>query len=120
MEEVFLGQTKLPTPVLNLKNNSCRYSNAYKHLSLEHASNAEAKVNQHSALYHPSPPPHMGPKVQQLIRAQRLHQVLSRTKPQALDNNRHLISVGHHCTVPANREDGQSKHITVIGTQDTG
>ena len=56
IEEVFLGQTKLPTPALNLKNNSYRYSNIHTHLSLEHAFNTEAKVNHHSALYNPSPP----------------------------------------------------------------
>lgn len=75
--------------------------------------NAEVKVSQHSALYHPSPPPHMGPKVQQLIRAQRLHQVLGGAKPQALDNNRHLVSVGHHCTVPSNRRMVTASTITV-------
>ena len=44
IEEVFLGQTKLPTPALNLKNNSYRYNNIHKHLSLAHAFNTEAKV----------------------------------------------------------------------------
>ena len=101
IEEVFLRQTKLPTPALNLKNNSYRYSNIHTHLSLEHAFNTEAKVNQHSALYHLSPPPHMDLKVQQLIGAQRLHQVLSCPKPKALDKNRDLISVGHHCIIPS-------------------
>jgi len=38
----------------------------------------------------------MGPEIQQLIHAKRFDQVLSCPEPQALDNNRNLVSVGHH------------------------
>lgn len=50
----------------------------------------------------------MGPKVQQLIGAQWLHQVLGCPKPQALDNNRDLVSVGHH-------DDGDVAQVLVPG-----
>lgn len=38
----------------------------------------------------------MGPEVQQLVHAQWLDQVLGCPETQALDNNRDLVSVGHH------------------------
>lgn len=38
----------------------------------------------------------MGPEIQQLIHAKRLDQVLRCPEPQALDNNRNLVSIGHH------------------------
>lgn len=77
-------------------------------------------MNQHSPLYHPPSPPHMGPEVQQLVHAQWLDQVLGRPETQALDNNRDLVSVGHHCIIRIKDEDGHYNNPTSMGIRGIG